>query len=99
LEVYFGAIDNVVSSHPEIAGIVWGALRFLMRASEIITRSRRGTLTSGYGRACATSRSTLRKCWRSSSRAKTRFRSIRTTQSGLPSSPGSQSPVIIHTYT
>ncbi|KAI0039653.1 hypothetical protein FA95DRAFT_1459699, partial [Auriscalpium vulgare] len=32
LEKFFSAVDNGVSSHPEIAGIVWGALRFVMQA-------------------------------------------------------------------
>ncbi|KAI0040264.1 hypothetical protein FA95DRAFT_1611941 [Auriscalpium vulgare] len=32
LEKFFSAVDNGVSSHPEVAGIVWGALRFVMQA-------------------------------------------------------------------
>ncbi|KAI0044299.1 hypothetical protein FA95DRAFT_291922 [Auriscalpium vulgare] len=32
LEKFFSAVDNGVSSHPEIAGIVWGALRFVMQS-------------------------------------------------------------------
>ncbi|KAI0051328.1 hypothetical protein FA95DRAFT_315597 [Auriscalpium vulgare] len=31
LEQFFGAVDNGVSSLPEVAGIVWGALRFVMQ--------------------------------------------------------------------
>ncbi|KAI0045255.1 hypothetical protein FA95DRAFT_1607874 [Auriscalpium vulgare] len=32
LEKFFSAVDNGVSSHPEVAGIVWGALRFVMQS-------------------------------------------------------------------
>ncbi|KAI0039856.1 hypothetical protein FA95DRAFT_970468 [Auriscalpium vulgare] len=32
LEMFFSAVDNGVSSLPEVAGIVWGALRFVMQS-------------------------------------------------------------------
>ncbi|KAI0051325.1 hypothetical protein FA95DRAFT_317090 [Auriscalpium vulgare] len=32
LEQFFSAVDNGVSSNPVLAGIVWGALRFVMQA-------------------------------------------------------------------
>ncbi|KAI0055544.1 hypothetical protein BV25DRAFT_1895091 [Artomyces pyxidatus] len=31
LEAFFSAVDNGVSSHPEVAGIVWGAIRFVVQ--------------------------------------------------------------------
>jgi hypothetical protein len=30
LQCYFTAIDTLVSSHPDIAGLVWGGLRFVI---------------------------------------------------------------------
>lgn len=60
LQSFFSAVDSAVSSNPEIAGIVWGCMRFLLKV-DCHDCYAQISLIDATCRLCAAMQSTLKR--------------------------------------